>query len=587
MVVSLRQRIFWWSGASTLAILMVAFLVVNELFHTTILRDQQENLVSGTKLVAQLQRSEVDASLDRTASVAGTPTLRAAIETGDSITIRQNLEQILLDETGLSWLAVTTPDGELVASAGPAPTRRLIEKAAMSLAEEAQYYDTGDLWYEGGELVQVHAAGVFFDASFLGVVLGGTPIGAPLVSRLESATQQRIAILVDGTVVAGGASLNEREQEDLLGLWSAEQPDASQLTATSTLPEAELVRELTLAGDRFLAAALPLPDARGGRVGILVAFRSLEDAMQPARHLRLALFGIGLVGILLAFASSYALSGRVTRPVNWLLLETVRLGSGDLDHPIQPERDDEIGRLARGFEQMRISLRDARRELVRAERLSAVGRAASAIVHDFKQPVTVIQGHVEMLSLDGEDPVQRADDVEVIRNQLVRLTTMMGEILDFASGNETNNPTAGSVQELIEEVTGSIGPLLREREISLEVENVYTGDWRFDFPRIRRVLENLVRNATAATGPGGTVRLRSRTTDAGLRLVVEDTGPGIPEEVRDTLFEPFVTYGKKEGTGLGLAIVKAFTERQGGTVRFETSPAGTSFFLDFPHEDAA
>ena len=81
--------------------------------------------------------------------------------------------------------------------------------------------------------------------------------------------------------------------------------------------------------------------------------------------------------------------------------------------------------------------------------------------------------------------------------------------------------------------------------------------------------------------------MRSGEADGGLRLVVEDTGPGIPEEIREKLFEPFVTHGKAEGTGLGLAIVKSFTERQGGSVRFETSAAGTRFLLDFPARGAA
>ena len=107
------------------------------------------------------------------------------------------------------------------------------------------------------------------------------------------------------------------------------------------------------------------------------------------------------------------------------------------------------------------------------------------------------------------------------------------------------------------------------------------------FFRIRRVLENLVTNAAAAVGPGGRVKVRSAATPQGLRLEVEDTGPGIPEEVRETLFEPFVTFGKKEGTGLGLAIVKTLTERNGGTIRFESSSSGTRFLLDFPRRDAA
>jgi signal transduction histidine kinase len=295
---------------------------------------------------------------------------------------------------------------------------------------------------------------------------------------------------------------------------------------------------------------------------------------------------IALAGVMLALISSFLLSRRVTTPVNRLLEDTIRLGSGNLDDPIVPAGKDEIGALARGFEQMRCSLRTAREELLRAERLSAIGRVASAIVHDIRQPVNVIQGHVAMLRYDT-DPTQREEDLAVIESQLERLNAMMSEILDFVRGAETTNPASGSIPDLLEEVTGAVRPILKEKRISLSVEPGYTGEWRLDHQRTRRVLENLVRNAAAAAGPGGRVAIRSDATENGLRLEVEDSGPGIPEPIREHIFEPFVTFGKKEGTGLGLAIVKSFTEKQGGTVRFETSPGGTRFLLEFPGDKAA
>jgi signal transduction histidine kinase len=347
------------------------------------------------------------------------------------------------------------------------------------------------------------------------------------------------------------------------------------------------VREFTMGGARYLGSTLPLPDARGGAVGHLVAYRSLDEALRPARDLRLALAGIVIAAILVAFGSSYLLSQRVVRPVNRLLDETVRLGSGNLDRPSHPGRDDEIGKLAMGFEQMRVSLRRAQEELLRAERLSAVGRAASAIVHDFRQPVMVIQGYVALLKADLDDKAQCEEDLTLIESELARLNAMMGEILDYARGGEGIELTEGATADLLEEVCRPVRLLMEEKGIALKVEHGYTGHWRLDFPRTRRVLENLVRNAASVVKPGGSVCVRSEETAEGLQLVVEDTGPGIPEEIRENLFEPFVTHGKMEGTGLGLAIVKAFTERQGGSVRFETSPAGTRFLLDFPARGAA
>jgi signal transduction histidine kinase len=275
----------------------------------------------------------------------------------------------------------------------------------------------------------------------------------------------------------------------------------------------------------------------------------------------------------------------VTRPIDRLLRATVRLGSGDLEQPIERERDDEIGRLAEGFEAMRSSLSVAQRELVRAERLSAVGRAASGIVHDFKQPVTVIQARMDLLEDSRGDPEAQEEDLAAIRSEIERLTTMMQDILDFARGADDINMESGSVGRLLDEVARRYSPQLDAQDITLVTDQGYKGDWVLDFRRTGRVIENLVHNSAAAIGAGGHICVRSEAHAGVLRIEVADDGPGIPESLRENLFEPFVTMGKKHGTGLGLAMARSFTERQGGTIRYTTSGAGTTFILEFPAPD--
>ena len=122
------------------------------------------------------------------------------------------------------------------------------------------------------------------------------------------------------------------------------------------------------------------------------------------------------------------------------------------------------------------------------------------------------------------------------------------------------------------------------------LEHGYGGPWILDYQRTTRALGNLVRNAAAALDgarAGTTIRLRSARENGRLLLEVEDDGPGIPPEIRGTLFEPFVTRGKREGTGLGLAIVKNIAESQGGRVGFQSSAEGTTFRVELPAESAA
>lgn len=575
MTLSLRQRILWWGVASTLVILLVVFVVVDRSLRSTIRTGLEESVVSAARFAAELQRSEVEDGLQRTSAMAGGPTLRAAVETGDAATISENLD-VLLAGSDVEWLAVASPDGEVVATAGQTPVARI--EAARSLLQEARFYDTADLWVVDGALVEVHAGGIFVGASMAGVLLSGERVGGDRIQRLELATQQEIAIASDEEVLAGGEDLSSAARAALVGGW----PGAPVGGPETRGVEDASAREIPGDDGAVVASSVPLPGLEAAVAGRVVAYRSLEEAMAPARRLRLILLAVAAGGVLLAFAFSFVLARGVTRPVQRLLRETVRLGSGDLAHPVEPERDDEIGRLAEGFDEMRRSLLSARSELVRAERLSAVGRAASAIVHDFSQPVNVIQGNVELLEYDWDDPEAREEDVRVIRREVQRLTSMMQEILDYARGEDRIRRTTGSVPELLDDLRRRFRPQLEPRGIELVVNHGYDGRWSLDFPRTTRVLENLIRNAASAIRSDGTIEVTSARRDDVLRLTVADDGPGLPEELTSSLFEPFVTRGKEKGTGLGLAIAQSFTERQGGTIRYETSEEGTIFILEFP-----
>jgi signal transduction histidine kinase len=160
-------------------------------------------------------------------------------------------------------------------------------------------------------------------------------------------------------------------------------------------------------------------------------------------------------------------------------------------------------------------------------------------------------------------------------------------VLEFARGEARIEKTSTSVRALLDEVARQSQPVVGPSGIELQVAHGYSGDWMLDHPRTFRALGNLVRNAASVLEQsGGTITLRSVRENGRLRLEVEDTGPGIPLEIQATLFEPFVTRGKREGTGLGLAIVKNIAESQGGTATFKTSTEGTTFVLELPEAEA-
>jgi signal transduction histidine kinase len=582
----LRDRILGWSIATTLIIVLVVVVLVDSIFRTTIRQTLEESLGSGARLAGELHRSTVDDWITDVARVALEPTLRASLETSDPATIGQLLDTARANVRA-DWLAVVSPEGDLLAASGPVPTARLA--SSQPLIDETRDYDSGDLWVIGDTLVQVGASSVLFGELRLGVLLGGNTIDDARASELANGTGENVAFLAGSRLAAVDSLVAGDGAPELAAIpWGDElgqirlHPDESDPTTISA------VREFELGDERFLGTPLSLHGSDTRRVGSLVVFRSLDAALGPVRRLRIILLGVAVGGLVIGLIMSMALTQSVAEPVRRLLVDTVRLGSGNLEQPIQPMERDEIGMLADGFERMRVSLRDARAELIHRERLSAIGTAASAIVHDFAQPIMVISAHSELLGMPGADEEQRKQEVAGIRDAIKRVNAMMREVLEFARGEVRIDKTSISVRSLLEDVARQAKPVVATTGIVLEVSHGYAGDWVLDQQRTSRALGNLVRNAAAVLEQSGgkSIALRSERANGRLRLEVADDGPGIPDQIKATLFEPFVTRGKREGTGLGLAIVKNIAESQGGTASFTTSPQGTVFVIELPEAKA-
>lgn len=218
----------------------------------------------------------------------------------------------------------------------------------------------------------------------------------------------------------------------------------------------------------------------------------------------------------------------------------------------------------------------------RSQRLTTIGRLLSQVVHDFKTPMTVINGHVQMMTSEREQAERERHAASVLRQFRV-LTTMQRELLEFARGEAKIFVRKVILSRFFNELGEHVGLEIGARPVALvfDVDTKITA--RFDETRIARAVQNLARNAIEAMSPaGGRLTLGARMDDEDLLVTVSDTGPGIPQEVRGRLFQSFVTSGKEGGTGLGLAIVKKVVEEHKGTIDVRSSPAGAMFELRLP-----
>jgi signal transduction histidine kinase/CRP-like cAMP-binding protein len=231
-----------------------------------------------------------------------------------------------------------------------------------------------------------------------------------------------------------------------------------------------------------------------------------------------------------------------------------------------------------------IALENARlaQQMVQTERLSAVGRMASTIIHDIKNPMGTLRMYAQVIKKkSGEtESAQLAD--EIIR-QVDRFVTMTQEILDFSRGVSEIRLEEVPLGEAFESIFDFVEKDLAKKEMTLVRNFQYTGPWVLDIDKVSRVIYNLAGNAADAMKSGGSLTVTSSLRGGSLLLEFVDTGSGIPEEIRHRIFEPFFTSGKRHGTGLGLSIVKKILDDHHGSIELESEPGhGTTFRLLFP-----
>lgn len=357
---------------------------------------------------------------------------------------------------------------------------------------------------------------------------------------------------------------------------------------TVTAPEvtnAEVTRpaEVRVGGHPNLAFSRHLTGFDGQRVGQVVVLRSLADTGRLFRSISNLLALLWTGSIAAAFLFSFIFARRVTRPIEALMAGTREFGRGNYDYEIKTGGRDELGALAGAFNQMRSSLKQTQAELLRRERLAAIGQMAGSIVHDLCNPLATISTAAETLSRNGLAPERRRTLLESQLSSVQRMHSMLRELLDFTRGSYDFKLDRHSLATLIEQSVQGVGGHAHHKGVM--IENRISDDLfvKADAEHLRRVFENLLTNSIQAMPGGGMVSLMAVKLNGKAHIDVIDNGPGVPIEIRERLFEPFVSHGKQGGTGLGLAIAQSIVEAHGGTISLKSTDApGADFCIVLP-----
>ncbi|ACL63961.1 histidine kinase [Anaeromyxobacter dehalogenans 2CP-1] len=283
-----------------------------------------------------------------------------------------------------------------------------------------------------------------------------------------------------------------------------------------------------------------------------------------------------------------AISQRLLAPIQTLTEGVKAVAAGDLTRKVEARGRDEISVLAHEFNAMAASLDRQRADLLRAERLAAVGRISAQITHEIRNPLNAIGLNAELLAEEiaalPAPPAEATGLVSAISREVDRLNAVTEEYLRFA-----RLPRPQLERHDLNEILGGLldflGPELAAARVAVH-RALAPGlpGVRCDEGQLRAVFLNLLRNSREAMPGGGTVTVVTRRADSGAAVEAElgDTGGGIPPGDLTRIFEPFYST-KERGTGLGLAFTQQVVEEHGGTIRCESTVGrGTIFTLRFP-----
>ncbi|HVS51824.1 MAG TPA: ATP-binding protein [Opitutaceae bacterium] len=215
-------------------------------------------------------------------------------------------------------------------------------------------------------------------------------------------------------------------------------------------------------------------------------------------------------------------------------------------------------------------------EIIQSERLAVIGRFAGTIVHDFKNPLTIIGLAAEMACGDETSPPMRHKAQNKIARQVERMTNMLQELIEFTKPTgQQPRLTAVDFPRYMNPLADEVRQEIAERGVKLQLGNEPPPvEVRIDPRRLSRLFYNLLNNAVDEMPDGGKIFLRFAAQKNELRIEIEDTGRGIAPEIAQSLFRPFATHGKAHGTGLGLTICKKIVEDHGGRIWAESSQPG-------------
>jgi signal transduction histidine kinase len=551
----------------TLIVTSLCALIIRDRWRAQITDDLSQELERSVTAFQDLQAERLAALERENALLAELPTLKALMTSGDDLTIQDGAVEFW-QISGTDLFALADPRGRIVAAyTKSGAVDSILQDGLKSLLTSSGKH----FLIDGTSLYACSQRPLYFgsdeDGTLLGYVISGVSIERT-VRQISQPTGVEATFLSRGKILA--STLTPSLQTSL-----AAQP--SFLSGVLRTPATVRLRNAQFRAtseDLSAAASSPLQ---------LVVLKSLEPAERSITRINRMVLSAGLLALLCGTGLMIILSRHVTRPLEELSKSVRAFGMGDMDHQLPLNGTREVLELSSEIEGMWNEIRQANRALLESERLATIGRMASSISHDFRHYLATIYANSEFLAGDQISSKERAEIFADIRTAVLGTTDMIESLLIFSRTGASIRRSPALLATLVEHAIALIRTHPDAEGVWIETRygNPAETGVVVDEKQIERAIFNLLLNAcqsVRASVNAANVLVTVETREQQIMVNVIDNGPGVPEKIRESLFQPFVSEGKQKGTGLGLTLADRIATEHGGEVTLLSSRPGETIF---------
>lgn len=398
--------------------------------------------------------------------------------------------------------------------------------------------------------------------TILGYVISGDAVNNRLLRQVSKPASVEASFLSGSTIVA-----DTREHPE---------GDAELARVTGSL------QRVQLSGEPYLAEAQDL-SAIANRPLKLILLKSLLPLEAQLTSLRRLLIGLGFATVVGGSLVMIFVSRWITRPLEVLAHSVRAFGHRDQDAPLPATGTLEVKQLSADFATMRQRIEETSRVLMEKERLATVGSMASSFSHDLRHYLTAVYANAEFLATVELPSSERAELLNEIRGAVTGTTDLIDSLLVFSRTGKHPVCVAERMPIILQRALDLVRKHPDAHGVTFAVEDQTTDDGlvSVDVKQVERALFNLLLNAAQSAyrwseSPMVTVAVAGM--EESVTVTVVDNGGGVPERIREHLFQPFVSDGKVNGTGLGLTLAHRVAEDYGGGVELVRSAPGRTEF---------